>query len=72
MEKIDILEQKVRKAVENIKSLRTENEALKAKVKELETLKNELEKFRAKRDKAKVQVEEILDTIDKIQLDLKF
>ncbi len=72
MEKMEIIEEKVKKAIETIKSLRTENEDLKVKVVELEQLKTELIRFKQKRDKAKLQVEEILDTIDKIQLDLKF
>jgi hypothetical protein len=72
MEKMDIVEEKVKKAVQLVIDLKKENEVLKLKLKELEALKVELEKFRQKRDRAKVQVEEILDTIDKIQLDLKF
>jgi len=72
MDKYDILEQKITKAIETVNNLKRENEDLKAKVRELEVLKSELDKFKNKRDKAKVQMEEILDTIDKIQLDLKF
>ncbi len=72
MEKMQILDQKVRKAIETIKALRAENADLKMKLQELERLKIEVEKFKQKREKAKEQVEEILNTIDKIQLDLKF
>ncbi len=72
MEKMQILDEKVRNAIETIKSLRAENADLKMKMQELERLKNEVVKFKQKRDKAKEQVEEILNTIDKIQLDLKF
>ncbi len=72
MEKIEILSQKVIKAVETLKTLKAENQELKTKLKELEILKSEIVRFKQKRDKAKLQVEEILTTIDKIQLDLKF
>ena len=72
MEKMQMLDEKVRNAIETIKSLRAENADLKMKMQELERLKNEVVKFKQKRDKAKEQVEEILNTIDKIQLDLKF
>ncbi|OGF48552.1 MAG: hypothetical protein A2231_12125 [Candidatus Firestonebacteria bacterium RIFOXYA2_FULL_40_8] len=71
MEKIDILEQKIRKALEEYNSLKKENGDLKEKVKELEIFKSDMEKLRDKRDKAKSQVDDIIDTIDKIQLDLK-
>jgi len=71
MEKIDLLEQKIRKALEEYNSLKKENLDLKEKVKELEVFKSDMEKLRDKRDKAKSQVDDIIDTIDKIQLDLK-
>ncbi|MEI7904853.1 MAG: hypothetical protein WCI43_05515 [Candidatus Firestonebacteria bacterium] len=72
MDKYDILEQKITKAIDALNSLKQENEDLKNRAREFEILKSELNKFREKRDKAKVQMEEIMDTIDKIQLDLKF
>ncbi len=72
MDKYEILEQKIKKTMDTVAGLKKENEDLKNRVKELELLKSELDKFKQKRDKAKVQMEEILDTIDKIQLDLKF
>jgi uncharacterized protein YjcR len=70
MEKIEILEHKIKNAVEIINSLRKENQELIIRIKELEKTKTELESFKMKRNKAKAQVEEILDSIDKIQLDL--
>ncbi|OGF54109.1 MAG: hypothetical protein A2452_12455 [Candidatus Firestonebacteria bacterium RIFOXYC2_FULL_39_67] len=71
MEKIDILEQKIRKALEEYNILKKENLDLKDKIKELEVFKADIGKLRDKRDKAKSQVDDIIDTIDKIQLDLK-
>lgn len=71
MEKIEILEAKINKTIELIKILKKENEDLKVKLKDLENFKNDLENLKEKRSKAKTQVEDILETIDKIQLDLK-
>lgn len=71
MEKIDVLEQKIRKALAEYNLLKKENLELVDKVKELSAFKADMEKLRDKRDKAKSQVDDIIDTIDKIQLDLK-
>jgi archaellum component FlaC len=71
MDKITILEEKIKKAIEIINQLKKENEELKFKMKDFELFKNELEKLKEKREKAKSQVGEILEAIDKIQLDLK-
>ncbi|MFH1825205.1 MAG: hypothetical protein ABH873_08310 [Candidatus Firestonebacteria bacterium] len=71
MDKITILEEKIKKAIELINQLKKENEELKYKMKDLELFKSELEKLKEKRDRAKSQVGEILEAIDRIQLDLK-
>ena len=71
MENIDLLEQKIRKALEEYNKLKKENADLREKVKELTSFKSDMEKLRDKRDKAKNQVDDIIETIDKIQLDLK-
>lgn len=71
MEKIDLLEQKIRKALEEYNLLKRQNLDLIEKVKELSAFKADMEKLKDKRDKAKTQVDDIIDTIDKIQLDLK-
>ena len=71
MEKIDLLEQKIRKALEEYNLLKKENLDLNEKVKELLAYKADAEKLKNKRDQAKSQVDDIIDTIDKIQLDLK-
>ncbi len=71
MENIDLLEQKIRKALEEYNKLKKENADLQEKVKELTSFKSDMEKLRDKRDKAKNQVDDIIETIDKIQLDLK-
>lgn len=71
MDRIIVLEEKVKKAIELISQFKKENEELKYKMKDFELFKNELEKLKEKRDKAKSQVGEILDAIDKIQLDLR-
>ena len=71
MDKISVLEEKITKTLLLINSLKKENEDLKYKLKDLEAFKNDLEKLKDKRNKAKGQVEDILETIEKIQLDLK-
>ena len=71
MEKIDVLEQKIRKILEELNLLRKENLDLKATLKELENCRSEIEKIRSKRDKARVQVDEIIKTVEDIQLDFK-
>jgi succinate dehydrogenase/fumarate reductase flavoprotein subunit len=71
MDKISVLEEKIKKAIDLINNIKKENEDMKNKLKDLEAFKNDLEKLKDKRNKAKGQVEEILETIDKIQLDLK-
>ncbi|GEM_PF-1788129 len=71
MENIDLLEQKMRKLLEEYNLLKKNNLETLEQVKELMAYKTEMEKIREKREKAKTQVDDIIDTIDKIQLDLK-
>ena len=71
MENIDLLEQKMRKLLEEYNLLKKNNLETLEQVKELMAYKPEMEKIREKREKAKTQVDDIIDTIDKIQLDLK-
>jgi len=49
MENIDLLEQKIRKALEEYNLLKKENSDLKEKLKELAVLKAEVEKLHEKR-----------------------
>jgi hypothetical protein len=71
MEKIDVLEQKIRKILEELNLLRKENLNLKETLKELENCRLEIEIIRSKRDKARVQVDDIIKTVENIQLDFK-